>query len=224
MNVEWLSHGFRDRVDAGDALAGRLAPSYRGLAGLLVLGIPRGGVPVAARVARGLAAPLDVVVVRKLGVPGQEELAMGAIASGGGVVLNQDVVDECAIDRATIDAVIARERVELSRRERAYRGDRPPLDVRGRTVIVVDDGLATGATMRAAVLALRSRDPASLVIAVPVAPPSTCSELEPLVEQLVCLARPAHFLAVGMWYADFTATGDEEVRDLLREGSSRPVA
>lgn len=215
--------GFRDRVDAGDRLARQLL-SYRGRPGLLVVGIPRGGVPVAACVARALQAPLDVLVVRKLGVPDQEELAMGAITSGGGMVLNEDVVAECGIDRATLDQVVAREKVELARRERAYRGDRPPLDVEDRTVIVVDDGLATGATMRAAVLALRPRRPASLVVAVPVAPPSTCRELEPLVDRLVCLARPRLFLAVGAWYENFGATSDDEVRDLLQEAPSTEAA
>jgi putative phosphoribosyl transferase len=219
VNADQDSLRFRDRLDAGDALARRLL-SYRGRPDLLVLGIPRGGVPVAARVAWTLTAPLDVLVVRKLGVPGQEELAMGAITSGGGEVLNQDVVRQGAIDRATIDQVVARERVELERREHEYRGDRPKLDVEGRTVIVVDDGLATGATMRAAVLALRPRHPSSLVIAVPVAPPSTCRELEPLVERLVCGVRPQWFLAVGIWYEDFGATSDDEVRTLLHEAAS----
>jgi predicted phosphoribosyltransferase len=210
--------GFRDRVDAGDELARRLL-RYRDRPGLLVLGIPRGGVPVAARVARALRAPLDVLVARKLGLPWQEELAMGAITSTGEAVLNRELVDELGIPRAVIDRVVARERVELERREQSYRADRSPLDVAGRVVIVVDDGLATGSTMRAALIALRSRDPPELVVAVPVAPASTCAELEPLADRVVCLLRPARFLAVGRWYEDFAATSDEEVQTLLREAA-----
>jgi predicted phosphoribosyltransferase len=217
-NVDYRSAGFRDRVDAGDALGRRLL-SYQSRPGLLVLGVPWGGIPVAARVARALEAPLDVVIVRKLGLPGHEELAIGAITSGGGEVLNQSVISEYEIDRPTIDRVVARERLELERRERAYRGDRPPLDVEGRTVVVVDDGLATGATMRAAVQALRPLRPASLIVAVPVAPPSTCRQLAPLVDRLICLVQPHWFLAVGAWYEDFSATSDDEVRTLLHDGA-----
>lgn len=214
---------FRDRRDAGDRLALRLL-GYRDSPGVLVLGIPRGGVPVASRVAEALGAPLDVIVVRKLGVPGFEELAMGAIASGGVRLLNQEVVHNLGISNRTIDAVAAREAVELDRRERAFRGDRPPIDPSGRTVILVDDGLATGFSMRAAVAAVREHGPARVIAAVPVAPVSTCGELEPLVDRLVCVIRVTQFLAVGQWYEDFTQTSDEEVRGLLRGGDRTPTA
>jgi predicted phosphoribosyltransferase len=208
---------FRDRRDAGECLA-RLLRGYRECSDVLVLGLPRGGVPVAARVAEALGAPLDVVVVRKLGVPGFEELAMGAIASGGVRLLNHEVVRELRISKAAIDTVAAREAVELERRERAYRGDRPTIDAAGRTVILVDDGLATGSTMRAAVAAMREREAARVIVAVPVAPVSTCRELEPLVDRLVCAVRADDFLSVSHWYEDFTQISDEEVRSLLRDG------
>jgi putative phosphoribosyl transferase len=214
---------FRDRRDAGDRLAQRLL-GYRDIPGVLVLGIPRGGVPVAARVAEALRAPLDVIVVRKLGVPGLEELAMGAIASGGVRLLNEDVVRGLGISDRTIDTVAVREAVELDRRERAFRGDRSPIDPAGRTVILVDDGVATGSSMRAAVAAVRERGPARVIAAVPVAPVSTCRELEPLVDRLVCVMRATQFLAVGQWYEDFAQTGDEEVRSLLRGGDRTPAA
>jgi putative phosphoribosyl transferase len=214
---------FRDRRDAGDHLARRLL-CFRDCLGVLVLGIPRGGVPVASRVAEALGAPLDVIVVRKLGVPGTEELAMGAIASGRVRLLNQEVVRSLGISDRAIDAVAAREAVELDRRERAFRGDRPPIDPAGRTVILVDDGLATGSSMRAAVAAVRVRGPARVIAAVPVAPVSTCREMEPLVDRLVCVVRVTHFLAVGQWYEDFAQTSDEEVRGLLRDGDRIPAA
>lgn len=211
-----LAGPFRDRRDAGERLA-RLLLGYRDDPGRLVLGIPRGGVPVASRVAEALDAPLDVIVVRKLGVPGSEELAMGAIASGGVRLLDREVVRELRIPAGAIEAVVARETVELARRERAFRGDRPPIDPAGRTVMLVDDGLATGSTMRAAVVAVRRRGPARVIVAVPVAPVSTCLELEQMVDRLVCVVRCGQFLAVGQWYEDFTQTGDEEVRGLLQE-------
>ena len=214
---------FRNRRDAGDRLAQRLL-GYRDSTHVLVLGIPRGGVPVASRVAEALGAPLDVIVVRKLGVPGIEELAMGAIASGGVRLLNQEVVRELRVPMATINAVAAREAVELERRERAFRGDRPPIDPAGRTVILVDDGLATGSSMRAAVAAVRERGPTRVIAAVPVAPVSTCRELEPLVDRLVCVFRVTRFLAVGQWYEDFTQTSDEEVRSLLGGGDRTAAA
>lgn len=223
MYTDRPSGPFRDRRDAGERLA-RLLVGHRDGEDLLVLGIPRGGVPVAARVAEALRAPLDVIVVRKLGVPGFEELAMGAIAPGGVRVLNDDVVSELQIPEAAIDAVAAREAVELERRERAFRGDRPTIDPSGRTVILVDDGLATGSTMRAAVAAVRARDAAHLIVAVPVAPVSTCRELEPLVDELVCVVRADYFLSVGQWYEDFTQTGDDEVRSLLRDGDRAAAA
>jgi len=166
-------------------------------------------------VARALGAPLDVFVVRKLGVPGHEEFAFGAIATGGVRVLNEDVVRALQIPDRVIDAVAAREQEELARRERVYRGDRPPLDVRGRTVILVDDGLATGATMHAAIRALRQQQPARIVVAVPTASPETCDELKRVVDEVVCATTPDPFYAVGLWYEDFSQTTDEEVRELL---------
>lgn len=205
---------FRDRVDAGHKLARRLS-AYRGHPDLLVLALPRGGVPVGFEVARELGAPFDVFLVRKLGVPGHEELAMGAVASGGTRVLNRDVVDELAIPERIIDAVAATEQAEVERRERAYRGDRPPPDVIGKTVILVDDGLATGSTMRAAAVALRRRAPARLVVAVPTAAAQICDELRHEVDDVVCAITPEPFYAVGIWYLDFSQTTDDEVRDLL---------
>jgi putative phosphoribosyl transferase len=205
---------FRDRADAGRKLAARLRP-YAGRDDVLVLGLPRGGIPIAYEVARALGAPLDVFVVRKLGVPGQEELAMGAIATGGVRVVNRDVVDALHIPPDVLDRVAAQELRELERRERSYRGDRPEPHVAGKTVILVDDGLATGSTMRAAVAALRAQDPARVMVAVPVAAPSTCEELRREVDDIVCLATPEPFLAVGRFYDDFSQTTDEEVRELL---------
>lgn len=205
---------FRDRVDAGRALAADLS-AYAGRGDVLVLALPRGGVPVGYQVARALNAPLDVFIVRKLGVPGHEELAMGAIASGGVRVLNDGVVQPLRIPPAVIDAVAAREQAEMERREREYRGGRPAPDVRGRTVILVDDGLATGATMRAAAGALRLLGPARLVIGVPVSAGESCAELGGQVDEIVCTRTPAPFYGVGMWYDDFSQTSDAEVRELL---------
>ena len=211
----------RDRRDAGRRLAELLA-DLRGRDDLLVLGLPRGGLPVAYEIAVALEAPLDVFVVRKLGVPGHEELAMGAIATGGVRVLNEDVVAEAQIRRETIDAVAATERQELARRERLYRGARPPLEVRGRTVILVDDGLATGSTMRAAVAAVSQLQAHAIVVAVPVAAPTVCRSFEPIVDRIVCGATPHPFFAVGPWYVDFSQTTDDEVRSLLVEAERRP--
>ena len=192
---------------------------------VLVLALPRGGVPVAYEVARALGAPLDVYLVRKLGVPGQEELAMGAIASGGARVLNEAVVDPLRIPPRVIDAVATAELRELMRRERIYRGNRPAPEVRGCTVILVDDGLAMGATMRAAVAALRQQQPARIVIAVPVAAPSTCDELRAEVDEIVSATTPEPFYAVGLWYEDFAPTTDDEVRSLLeRAAHEQPAA
>jgi len=205
---------FQDRRHAGRVLAAALS-RYRGRGDLVVLALPRGGVPVAYEVAKQLSAPLDVFVVRKLGVPGYEELAMGAIASGGVLVLNQDVVNQLGLSQGVIDAVASKEREELARRERLYRGDRPPVEVRGRTVILVDDGLATGSTMRAAVAGLKARGPSGIVIGVPIAVPSTCEELASEVDDIVCAVTPEPFYAVGLWYSDFSQTTDEEVRELL---------
>jgi putative phosphoribosyl transferase len=211
---------FRDREHAGRLLAERLE-KHRGGPDLLVLGLPRGGVPVAFEVARALAAPLDVFVVRKLGVPGHEELAMGALASGGVRVLNEKVVAALGINDATIARAVAAENAELERRERAYRGDRGPVDATGRTVIVVDDGLATGSTMRAAALALRAQEPRQLIVAVPVAAEQTCNEFRGAVDEIVCALTPEPFHAVGLWYDDFAPTSDAEVRELLKESRSR---
>jgi predicted phosphoribosyltransferase len=205
---------FRDRAEAGRLLAERLG-TYAGRPDVVVLALPRGGVPVAFEVARGLDAPLDVFVVRKLGVPGHEELAMGAVATGGARVLNDEVVQRLGISRETIEAVAERERAEIDRRERLYRGDRPPVDVRGRTSIVVDDGLATGATMRAAVAAVRQREPERVVVAVPTGSPDACRDLAREADDVLCLVAPDPFLAVGFWYSDFAQTSDDEVRDVL---------
>jgi predicted phosphoribosyltransferase len=215
---------FRDRTEAGRLLAEHLT-AFAGRTDVLVLGLPRGDVPVASEVARALGVPLDVFVVRKLGVPGHEELAMGAIASGGVCVLNDDVVEALRIPDRAIKAVAARERRELERRERNYRDDRPPADVRGRTVIVVDDGLATGSTMRAAVAALRRLGPARVIVAVPTAAPATCEELRQVADDCVCAITPQPFYAVGLWYEDFSPTTDGEVRALLeRAEDSQPAA
>lgn len=210
---------FQDRAEAGRELAQALS-AYADRPEVRVLGLPRGGVPVAFEVARALRAPLDVFLVRKLGVPGHEELALGAIASGGVRVLNQDVVRSLRLGEATIDRIAAREEQELLRRSRAYRGDRPPLDVAHRTVIVVDDGLATGATMRAAVKAIEQMGPARIVVAVPVGAPETCAVLEQEADELVCPLRPAAFFAVGAWYEHFGQTTDEEVQTLLQRAEA----
>jgi len=205
---------YLDRIDAGRKLAARLA-AYSDHPDIVVLGLPRGGVPVAFEVAQTLHAPLDVFVVRKLGVPGHEELAMGAIATGDVRVLNDDVVRMLNVPERIIEAVTARERVELERREHAYRGDRPPLSVRARTVILVDDGLATGSTMRAALAALRRQGPKRLVVAVPIGAAETCAEFKREADDVVCAATPEPFYAVGVWYHDFSETSDAEVRELL---------
>lgn len=205
---------FRDRRDAGRQLAGWLG-EYAHRPDVIVLGLPRGGVPVAYEVARELDVPLDVLLVRKLGVPGHEELAMGAVASGGIRVLFPDVIRAAGVSPQDIDAVTAAELRELERREQQYRGSRPYPDVGGRTVILVDDGLATGASVRAAIAALRQEHPARLIVAVPVAPPETCAELRTEVDDVVCAVTPEPFYAVGLWYDDFGQTTDEEVRELL---------
>jgi len=207
---------FRDRRDAGRTLAGKLGP-YAGRTDVLVLALPRGGVPVAYEVARALHAPMDLFLVRKLGVPGQEELAMGAIATGGVCVLNEQVVRGYGIPERAIQAVAERERAELDRRQKAYRGDSPEPEVRGRTVILIDDGLATGSTMRAAVMALRRQEPARVVVAVPVGAPSTCRDFAAEADEIVCALTPEPFFGVGQWYEDFTQTTDEEVRELLEQ-------
>lgn len=205
---------FLDRRDAGRRLAGKLG-GYAGRSDVLVLALPRGGVPVAFEVARALDAPLDVFVVRKLGVPGHEELAMGAVATGGVRVLNESLLDSLGIPQDVVDAVAAEEGRELERRESAYRGGRPAPEVEGRTAILVDDGLATGATMQAAVEALRRRNPARVVAAVPVASREAREALETRADEVVCLETPEPFEAVGCWYRDFSQTRDDEVRELL---------
>lgn len=210
---------FKDRADAGRRLAGEL-PGYGGRTDVIVLGLPRGGVPVAFEVAKALKAPLDIFLVRKLGVPGQKELAMGAIAPGGVRVLNRDVVQALNISDEIIEAIAAEEQQELERREQAYRGDRPKPDVRGRTVILVDDGLATGASMRAAVIALRAQEPAGTIVAVPTAAPETCEALKDEVDEIVCLATPQPFLGIGASYEEFSQMTDEEVRELIEQASS----
>lgn len=208
---------FRDRTDAGRQLGEALQARYGDRHDVLVLALPRGGVPVAYEVARILNAPLDVFVVRKLGVPGHEELAMGAIASGGATVFNDEVVRSLGIPRFAIDNVIAREREELERREREYRGRRQPLDVRGKTVILVDDGLATGASMRAAVEAVQALQPEAVIIAVPAAASSTCDRLRRYVDDIVCVITPDPFYAVSAWYENFSQTTDAEVHELLAQ-------
>jgi putative phosphoribosyl transferase len=205
---------FRDRTDAGRVLAAALA-GYAGRSDVVVLALPRGGVPVAYEVARALGAPLDVFLVRKLGLPGHEELAMGAIASGGIRLINEDVVDAYHVSDAQIAAVTETEQRELERRERLYRDNRPLPQLRDRTVILIDDGLATGATMHAAVVALRQESPAYIVVAVPVAAAETCADFRGLVDDIVCAETPSPFYAVGIWYDDFTQTTDEEVHELL---------
>ena len=214
---------FHDRVQAGQALGAAL-DGYAGRPDLLVLALPRGGVPVGLQVARALRAPLDVFLVRKLGVPGHEELAMGAIASGGVRVLNDEVVSLLSIPESVIEAAAEREGRELERREREYRDSRPPPDVRGRAVILVDDGLATGSTMRAAASAVRALGPTSVTVAVPVAAAEICQQLRREVDRVVCLATPEPFQAVGLWYQDFSETSDAEVRDLLaRAADTRAI-
>jgi len=206
--------GFADRRAAGRALADRLL-ALAGRAGVVILGLPRGGVPVAYEVARALLAPLDVFVVRKLGLPGQEELAMGALAGGGVCVVDDELRRARDVTDAQFDAVVQRERAELERRERLYRGDSPPLALRARTVILVDDGLATGSTMRAALRGVRQHDPARVLAAAPVGAPDTCVRLREEADEVVCVCTPRPFVAVGQWYADFDQTDDDEVRDLL---------
>lgn len=213
---------FQDRRDAGRRLAALLAGQVG--ADALVLALPRGGVPVAAEVAGRLGLDMDVLLVRKLGVPGHEELAMGAIATGGAVVLNEDLLDQLQIGQAAIARARAREQRELQRRERVYRGNRALPALAGREVVLIDDGLATGATMRAAVAALRQQRPRKIVVAVPVAPPETVAILEREADAVLCLLTPSPFYGVGYWYQDFAQTTDEEVCGLLRHGGRRRAA
>lgn len=210
---------FQNRTDAGRQLAVHLE-RYADRSDVIVLALPRGGVPVAFEVARTLHAPLDVFIVRKLGVPGHEELAMGAIATGNVRVINDDVVEMLGIDQKEIDAVAAQEQKEMNRREREYRGDRPSPAVDGRIAILVDDGLATGSTMRAAVIALRQLHPRRIVVATPAASAETCDEFREEVDEIVCAATPRPFYSVGAWYEDFAQTTDSEVHDLLERAGS----
>lgn len=208
---EWRFH---DRMDAGKRLAAKLS-AYTNRLDVEVLGLPRGGVPVAYEIARALNLPLDVIVVRKLGVPGEEELAMGAIASGSVRELNRDVVQMLGISESTINSVAAREQRELTRRERLYRGERPLPELHSRTVILVDDGIATGATMRAAIAAVRQQQPAHIVVAIPVAASSTCAALRAEGNEVICVKESDALFAIGLWYEEFPQTTDGEIHDLL---------
>lgn len=210
---------FADRREAGVELGARLH-AYADRGDVVVLGLPRGGVPVAYEVARALHAPLDVFLVRKLGLPGHRELAMGAIASGGVRVLNDDVVGWYGVPPPVIDEVAREEQAELERRERAYRDGRPPLDLRARVVVLVDDGLATGSTMKAAVRAVRAHAPSKVIVAVPVGAPDTCREFAAEADDVVCARTPEPFSAVSLWYRNFSQTTDAEVRDLLEDATS----
>jgi putative phosphoribosyl transferase len=220
--VEWNldNQPFSDRTEAGVTLAA-LLDAYKNRDDVVVLAIPRGGVPVAYEVARRLRAPLDVFLVRKLGLPGHPELAMGAIATGGVRVLNEDVVKWYDVPLSVIDRVASAEQAELERRERTYRDGRAPIPLAGRTVLLIDDGLATGSSMKAAVQAVRAHTPARIVVAVPVGAPETCEEFAELADDVVCARTPEPFSAVGLWYRDFSQTSDAEVRALLHE---RPEA
>lgn len=212
---------FTNRTDAGRRLADRL-PAYAGRPDVVVLALPRGGVPVAYEVASRLGAPFDIFLVRKLGVPGQEELAMGAISEGGVEVLSEDLIRQLRIPDAFVRQTAARERLELDRRDTFYREGRGLIPVRGQVVILVDDGLATGSTMEAAVLGLRRLEPARIVVAVPVGAKETCERLRKIADEVVCLETPEPFQAVGLWYDDFSQTSDEEVLRLLADAHSQP--
>ena len=211
---------FKNRTEAGQKLAQELK-AYANRPDVLVLGLPRGGVPVAFEVAKALNAPLDVFLVRKLGVPGHEELAMGAIASGGVPILNKETVKSLHLSQEAIARTAAQEQRELERREWAYRGKQPPLVLSDRTVILVDDGLATGATMHAAAIAIRQQHPKRIVAAVPVSAPETCDELQLEVDEIICAETPRPFYAVGLWYKEFSQTTDAEVQDLLQRAAER---
>lgn len=210
---------FKNRTAAGQILANRLAEYANQKP--IVLGLPRGGVPVAFEVAKALKAPLDVFVVRKLGVPGHEELAMGAIASGDVRILNKPVIEDLLVSEEAIETETRKEQQEVQRRERLYRGDRPPLDVSNRTVILVDDGIATGSTIKAAIAALKKQKAGRLVVAVPVAPASTIEELKREVDEVICVSTPEFFYAISLWYEEFPQTSDEEVRELLKQAEMK---
>ncbi|MBW4448420.1 MAG: phosphoribosyltransferase [Spirirestis rafaelensis WJT71-NPBG6] len=213
---------FKDRTAAGKLLAEKLV-AYANRSDALVLALPRGGVPVAFEVAKALNAPLDVFVVRKLGVPGQKELAMGAIADGGVRILNEDIIRDEKIDPEAIEKVTVEEQQELQRRQNLYRGDRPKPVIQGRTILLIDDGLATGATMRAAIAALHKQQPAKIVVGVPTSSPQTCQEIKSQVDEIICAQTPSPFYSVGFWYEKFPQTTDQEVRDLLNQAANRQL-
>lgn len=207
---------FTDRVEAGRLLAEHLI-DYRQASETVVLALPRGGVPVAYEICQKLQLPLDVFLVRKLGVPGQEELAMGAIAEEDVTIFNEEIIRDLQIEKSFIDQVIKEQQAVISERAKRYRQKRKPLSIKNKTVILVDDGIATGATMKAAIMAIRKRHCANLIVAVPVAPPDTLAAMEPMVDKLICLQAPEPFYAIGSWYADFSQTSDEEVCELLTQ-------
>jgi predicted phosphoribosyltransferase len=213
----------QNRRQAGQMLAAKLK-AYANRPDVLVLALPRGGVPVAFEIAKALNLPLDVCLVRKLGTPGKKELAMGAIAMGGVVAINHDVVDWLKIPPEVIEQAIEQEEQELARRDRAYRGDRPLPAISDRTIILVDDGIATGSTLRAAITALKQQQPKAIIVAVPVAPPATCQDLKAEVDQVVCLSKPDPFYSISLWYEDFSQTSDSEVRDLLAQAEQQLAA
>lgn len=214
-----MERRFKDRTEGGRELAQALLP-YKNNPDLLILALPRGGVPVAYEVARSLQAPLDVFIVRKLGVPGHEELAMGAIASGGQVVMNEEVESLLHISPEKIREIVKRENATIEAREKAYHKGESALPIEGKTIILIDDGLATGSTMQVAIKAIKDKNPKRIVVAVPVAPPDTCQTISEMVDELICLRQPSPFHAVGLWYADFDQTTDEEVSDLLERAKS----
>lgn len=218
-----MTKRLRNRTEAGQLLAKKLT-AYANRPDVLVLGLPRGGVPVAYELAQALQVPLDICLVRKLGVPNHEELAMGAIATGNVMVINDEVVNWLGISSEIIERVAAKERQELERRDRIYRGNRPLPNVQHRIIILVDDGIATGSTLRAAIATLRQQQPAQIIVAVPVAPPLTCNQLEAEVDQVVCLIAPAHLYSISTWYENFSQTSDEEVCTLLAKAADNPMA
>jgi putative phosphoribosyl transferase len=218
-----MSARFHDRADAGRELVAHLQ-RYANRPDVIVLALPRGGVPVGDEVARGLGVPLDVFVVRKLGLPWHEEVAMGALASGGARMIDERLIQAYGLDRSLVDEVVRRESLELDRRERLYRGQRPFPDLVGKTVILVDDGLATGSSMRVAVEALRAKRPAGIVVAVPIAPPDTCDAMREVADEVVCAVTPDPFYAVGLWYENFAETSDDDVRILLQRARRPPAS
>ncbi|KTD04655.1 phosphoribosyltransferase [Legionella feeleii] len=211
---------FSDRYEAGKVIATQLK-DYANKPDVIVLALPRGGVPVGYEIAKALALPLDVFIVRKLGVPGHEELAMGAIATGGTTIFNEEIIDDLHISQSTIELILQSEREELKRREIRYRDNMPPPNLQGKTVILVDDGIATGATMRAAIKAILQHKPASIILAVPVIALSTYNEMSALVDKIIYSMKPLNFYAVGLWYDDFSQTTDSEVSDLLKESKKK---